>query len=140
MEDINFIPANELPVAVGDKVDVLCLEDGALKQKPASGLGGNYDFVVKLHFVDDSVVVELVSSITHDEAFQKLKDGMELKAFIHEDGTNLPPAYREDMNEWLWNGEANGAFYVEDGGSIYFEGYNLGFTILPDNIIDTWWR
>lgn len=51
-ENINFIPANELPEAEGDEVSVLCLENGELKQKSASGLGGNistnYDIVVRL--------------------------------------------------------------------------------------------
>lgn len=40
LEEKNFIPANELPVAEGDEVSVLCLENGEMKQKPASGLGG----------------------------------------------------------------------------------------------------
>lgn len=39
-ENINFIPANELPIAEGDEVSVLCLENGEMKQKAASGLGG----------------------------------------------------------------------------------------------------
>lgn len=39
-ENINFIPANELPVAEGDEVSVLCLENGELKQKPGASLGG----------------------------------------------------------------------------------------------------
>lgn len=38
--NINFIPANELPEAEGDEVSVLCIENGELKQKAASGLGG----------------------------------------------------------------------------------------------------
>lgn len=37
---IELIPASELPVAEGDEVSVLCVEDGELKQKPAKGLGG----------------------------------------------------------------------------------------------------
>lgn len=40
MENTNFIPANQLPVAEGDEVSVLCVENGELKQKSASGLGG----------------------------------------------------------------------------------------------------
>lgn len=40
-ENINFIPANELPVAEGDEVSVLCVENGEMKQKPAKGLGGS---------------------------------------------------------------------------------------------------
>lgn len=39
-ENIEFISANELPVAEGDEVSVLCLENGEMKQKPANGLGG----------------------------------------------------------------------------------------------------
>ena len=39
-ERIELIPASELPVAEGDEVSVLCLENGELKQKPANGLGG----------------------------------------------------------------------------------------------------
>lgn len=30
-ENINFIPANDLPVAEGDEVSVLCLENGEMK-------------------------------------------------------------------------------------------------------------
>lgn len=40
-EKIELIPASELPVAEGDEVSVLCLENGELKQKPANGLGGS---------------------------------------------------------------------------------------------------
>lgn len=40
-ENINFIPANELPEAEGDEVSVLCVENGELKQKSASGLGSS---------------------------------------------------------------------------------------------------
>lgn len=40
MENMNFIPANNLPVAEGDEVEVLCLENGEMKRKSASGLGG----------------------------------------------------------------------------------------------------
>ena len=46
-ENINFIPANELPVAVGAEVSVLCLENGEMKQKPGASLGGGgYDAVI----------------------------------------------------------------------------------------------
>ena len=40
-EKINFIPVNELPVAEGDEVSVLCVENNELKRKPANGLGGS---------------------------------------------------------------------------------------------------
>lgn len=49
-ENINFIPANELPVAEGEEVSVLCLEDGEMKQKPGASLGGGEkaDMVIAL--------------------------------------------------------------------------------------------
>lgn len=39
-ENIEFIPAHELPEATGEEVSVLCVENGELKQKAATGLGG----------------------------------------------------------------------------------------------------
>lgn len=55
-ENINFIPATELPVAEGEEVSVLCLENGEMKQKPASGLGGGEkaDMVIALTAPFDS--------------------------------------------------------------------------------------
>ena len=35
-----FIAAKDLPVAEGDEVDVLCVENGALKRKEGASLGG----------------------------------------------------------------------------------------------------
>lgn len=48
-EDINLIPVTELPVAEGDSVEVICLENGEMKRKPAEGLGGDekYDMVIR---------------------------------------------------------------------------------------------
>lgn len=39
-EKIELIPAAELPVANGDEVDVLCVENGELKRKESASLGG----------------------------------------------------------------------------------------------------
>lgn len=39
-EKIELIPASELPVAEGDEVDVLCVENGELKRKEGASLGG----------------------------------------------------------------------------------------------------
>jgi hypothetical protein len=41
MKNREFISAANLPVTEAEDVSVLCLENGALKQKPANGLGGN---------------------------------------------------------------------------------------------------
>lgn len=40
MAKTEFISAASLPEATGDEVSVLCVENGALKQKAAKGLGG----------------------------------------------------------------------------------------------------
>lgn len=51
-ENINFIPATDLPVAEGEEVSVLCLENGAMKQKPASGLGGGSVIMIRYSQAD----------------------------------------------------------------------------------------
>lgn len=39
-ENINLIPAKDLPIAEAEEVDVLCVENGELKRKPGASLGG----------------------------------------------------------------------------------------------------
>lgn len=52
-ENINFIPANELPLAEGYEVSVLCVEGGELKQKPGASLGGSSALYIHCtNFVD----------------------------------------------------------------------------------------
>lgn len=53
-ENINFIPANELPLAEGDEVSVLCVEGGELKQKPGASLGGSSALYIHCTEVFDS--------------------------------------------------------------------------------------
>lgn len=40
-EKIEFIAAKDLPVAEGNEVDVLCMENGELKRKEGTSLGSN---------------------------------------------------------------------------------------------------
>ena len=54
MENINFIPATKLPVAEGEQVDVLCLENGEMKRKPADGLGGGGSAAVIICYDDET--------------------------------------------------------------------------------------
>ena len=42
-----FIAAKDLPVAEGDEVDVLCVENGELKRKEGASLGDKYDLVLE---------------------------------------------------------------------------------------------
>lgn len=92
-ENINFISANELPVAEGDEVSVLCLENGELKQKAASGLGGTvYDIVVRITGAWDAdngeitVTGEILSG-SYDAVLEKLDAGIMPVALITERGT-----------------------------------------------------
>ena len=55
-ENINLIPANELPEAIGEEVSVLCVENGELKQKAASGLGGGDTTLCRTYTSDDIVL------------------------------------------------------------------------------------
>lgn len=61
MENINFIPANELPVAEGNEVSVLCVENGEMKQKPSASLGA-YDAII--HIEEDYSGADPVCNIT----------------------------------------------------------------------------
>lgn len=48
-DNINLIPAAELPTTEADEVDVLCVENGEIKRKPAANLsgGGGGGYVIK---------------------------------------------------------------------------------------------
>ena len=84
-ENINFIPANKLPEAENYNVSVLCVENGELKQKAASGLSGNvnYDIVVRITTAwleEDgrgypSATGEILSG-SYDAVIQKLDAGI----------------------------------------------------------------
>lgn len=64
MENINFIYATNLPEATGDEVSVLCLENGEMKQKPASGLGGG-GYILK-PTIEELTMEEDVETCTAD--------------------------------------------------------------------------
>lgn len=55
-ENINFIPATDLPEAIGDEVSVLCLENGELKQKPGASIGGGESLLCRTYTSDDIVI------------------------------------------------------------------------------------
>lgn len=56
-ENINFIPATELPEAIGDDVSVICLENGELKQKPGASIGGD-PLLCRTYTAEDIVLGE----------------------------------------------------------------------------------
>lgn len=59
--NINFIPATELPEAVGNDVSVICLENGELKQKPGASIGG-VPLLCRTYTAEDIVLGESTSS------------------------------------------------------------------------------
>lgn len=97
-KNINFIPATELPEAEGDEVSVLCLENGELKQKAASGLGSgggntNYDIVVRIvtSYDEENNEVTATANIvsgSFDAVVQKLDAGVIPECLVIESGTS----------------------------------------------------
>ena len=72
MENKEFIAASQLPVTEAKEVNVLCLENGELKQKPAGNLGGGgggYVIHVKADEVDMSGAATNVISINSAESY-----------------------------------------------------------------------
>lgn len=78
---MEFISAKDLPITEAEEIDVLCVENGEMKRKPASGLGGNtkYDFVIKAveNWInidgDDSGSVESVEFLEGAKTYEELK-------------------------------------------------------------------
>ena len=89
-ENINFIPANELPVAEGDEVSVLCLENGELKLKPVTNRT-NYDIVVRIvtsydEENDEVTATANIVSGSFDAVVQKLDAGVIPECLVIESG------------------------------------------------------
>lgn len=109
-ENINFIPATELPEAEGDEVSVLCIENGELKQKAASGLGGggntNYDIVVRIVTTYDTeedemyATCEIVSG-SFDAVVQKLDNGIPPLGLYIVTGQNWDGYEAKEVDEFL---------------------------------------
>lgn len=141
-EKTNFIPANNLPVAEGDEVSVLCLEDGALKQKPASGLGGaNYDAVILVNewyneSADEWGVTFTLESGSHEALANIISSGRAPKILLHGNlyyGGDYP--YAEEICAAVVDGEQVGLqrqwAWVGDITWVY---------IHSDNTVDRDWR
>ena len=84
-EKIEFIPAKDLPVAEGDEVDVLCVENGELKRKEGTSLGGsnNYDLVVEHRYTYmGSVTTFNVVTGSYETILEKLRNGNEVTGLL----------------------------------------------------------
>lgn len=139
-ENINFIPANELPVAEGDEVSVLCLENGELKQKAANGLGGGgnpeYDLVVRvtLAFNEDELYVESheIISGSYDAVVQKIDSYVIPRCLIIENGAYWDCDEIKAVDECIpcWS------IYTGKMPSIYLEGYMGSYDLYEDGTIE----
>lgn len=121
-EKIEFIAAKDLPIAEGDEVDVLCVENGELKRKEGASLGGgNTEW-------DAIFVLEGGSSVGSSSPVMATGTYETLKAKI--DAGEVPRAYVS------WKRVYSGVTYHEraivvqvsysaaDSGDIYVYFYN----------------
>lgn len=84
-EKYNLIPAAELPTTEAEEVDVLCVEGGELKRKPAANLGGGSGggYVIEIADVPESALepdesgynIIDVTDISYDEFLPQLVSG-----------------------------------------------------------------
>lgn len=80
MENIEFIPASNLPTTEAEEVDVLCVENGELKRKAGASLGGS----------GGSMEVDIVLSgndfysgtVTFSSTYDEIKTAMDNGCFV----------------------------------------------------------
>jgi len=83
-ENINLIPAAQLPLTEAKEVEVLCVDNGELKRKAAANLGGGGGYVI--HAPADSIQVgeepgddgsmnAYISNVSYDEFIDVLLAG-----------------------------------------------------------------
>lgn len=101
-ENMNLIPANELPEAVGNEVEALCVENGQMKRKTCN-LGGTY-IIDLTKSADNSAQdnVFTINDINYDDFIEQIWNGRPfcLKGPLDEDTIVF-------LNPW--------SFYLSDG-------------------------
>lgn len=68
-DNINFIPAAQLPLTEEKEVDVLCVTGGELKRKAAANLGGSGGYIIKVPPEDVTIDEEGQIEITLTESY-----------------------------------------------------------------------
>lgn len=121
-ENINFIPATELPEATGDEVSVLCVENGSLKQKPGAIFGDEVcDMKIRYNFTDNSY--KLVQG-TYDKVVHKIVNDVFATVYyikIHDTSKQIG---------------LSGVLYFPDSNMIQVSADGLIFNVYPDNRIE----
>ena len=135
MENIEFIPASNLPITEGSEVDVLCVENGELKRKAIS-LGGDPEYDLILRVVggwdeesgNQTVIEYEVIQGSYDAVKQKIDNAIEPNVLILEerqDGDYISKSVYETWTMWY-------SIASEGIEAIYFDSW---FDLLPDNTV-----
>lgn len=140
-ENINFIPANNLPVAEGEEVSVLCLENGAMKQKPASGLGGGsaITFRVVIHEVDHSSQTTIEPAPEGTFALLKgmFSGGDAIPVFLADQGDCTEDGLIVERWNIVRHAEVRYVFGIEDAPVSEFITIDCYIYLLPDDRVMT---
>lgn len=139
-ENIEFIPAKDLPEATSNEVSVVCLENGELKQKPGASLGGaSYDMKVRIWFEFDGENLMSKGEVlegAYATTLEKLNNDLPAVALVIEDGNG------EGMpDDWIPYKYVVETHLVWEKSPDYAEGAFFGsvregmFVILPDNTV-----
>ena len=79
-ENVEFISAAELPTTDAEEIDVLCVENGELKRKPAANLGGNGGGFMLKPALDELVPIDgsptVTCTVDYDELAKALEKGV----------------------------------------------------------------
>ena len=138
---IEFISAKDLPISEAEEVDVLCVENGELKRKEGTSLGGNkYDAKVKLwgEMVDGEMMLkgELLEG-SFDALMEKINNDILTTALVIEDGTAWEQVsdgefpYKGIIDAPLsWMKNTQSGVELVSGWGIH-----LNFAILSDNTV-----
>lgn len=122
MENREFISAADLPEATGDEVSVLCVENGALKQKQGAIVGDEVcDMKIRYNFTDGSY--KLVQG-TYDKVVHKIVND----AFATVHCIKIHDLYKDIIISYVT--------YFPDINMIEVSADGLIFNVYPDNRIE----
>ncbi len=135
MENIEFIPAKDLPAAETNEVDVLCVENGELKRKAIS-LGGDTEYDLILRVVGEYDEESGSDIVIEYEVIQGDYEAVKQKI----DNLIMPKVL---LSEEFQNGDYTTKGVYENGASWYsiasegIEAINLDcwLDLLPDNTV-----
>lgn len=138
---MEFISAKDLPISEAEEVDVLCVENGEMKRKPASGIGGNTKYDLKFKLTpgineegNNYTTIELLEG-SYDPAKHKLDNFEPISVLAISDWPENEEYGWTKMRTISTIPEATVVYYNELGEVIeFFHSYeNLWFILLPDD-------